>query len=103
MPRGDMGGASGQMGQFAQIHQEICQNKTEQLRSYLNQKQGSDFDKAFLGQQILAHQAMIAKLEVFQRHTGGSGQAADTFRQAEQEARTHLQQAQDLMKQVDRS
>jgi predicted outer membrane protein len=94
MARGESGAAFGAADQLARIHQEVCQKKAESIREQLSQKQGTEFDKAFLGSQIMMHQGMIDKLEVYQRHV--DSQTAGILRQAQQEARDHLQQAKSL-------
>jgi predicted outer membrane protein len=56
-------------------------------------------DQAFIGAQIVAHQNMLAELQVFGRHA--SPQLSDLIAQATQTTEQHLQHAKQLMQQLD--
>ena len=91
-------GADDQVQTLNQIHQQVYENALEMQREMLQDKQGAEFDQAFLGCQLAAHQAMLAKLQAYKEHVPQESQ--QLFQQAEQETRQHMQQATDLMQLV---
>jgi predicted outer membrane protein len=76
------------------IEREACQKCTVLTKAELQQHQGADFDKAYLGHQIGGHVGMIAKLETFQRHA--SPELAQVMSKSLATAQEHLQMAKDL-------
>jgi predicted outer membrane protein len=97
------GRAAGQqnpaLNEIAQIERQITERHKEAVREELEQKQGAEFDKCYLGAQIGGHMHMLAALEVIEQ------QGPDQLRQIAQQARPgveqHLEQAKQLMKQLE--
>lgn len=70
------GGAGGQMAgeglhQVMALHQAIHQQCLELSQRELGQKQGAEFDMAYVGQQIVMHTQMLAKLQASQQFASG--------------------------------
>jgi len=82
-----------------QIDRQVIDRKTQMTREELQQKQGAEFDKAFVGTTIPAHVHMIAQLEVIERQ--GQGQLAQIAQQARPITQQHLEHAKQLMRQLD--
>jgi predicted outer membrane protein len=85
--------------QLQQIDKQITQRCLEMTKEKLQEKQGAEFDKAFVGCQIGAHIDSLAALEVIQQQS--SGQLAQVAQQASQTVEQHLQQAEQLMQQLE--
>jgi len=92
---GMRGGANPAVAFHEQIKQECVASFTKEL----NSKQGAEFDKCYLGGQIMAHMAMIDTLKVADQYA--SADLKQTLQQARQSSEQHLQKAKDLMKQVE--
>jgi len=82
-----------------QIQREIAQECLRATREDMQNKQGADADKAFIGAQIIKHGAMKAKLTVLQRHA--SSELAQVFAQGLETTEKHKQQAEQIMKKLD--
>jgi predicted outer membrane protein len=89
------GGGEHQMAKFAQEVKQECLNL---VTAELGQKQGAEFYKAYLGQQINAHVGMLAELRVSQRHA--SQQLKPVLQEGEQMTQQHLAQAKSIMEQL---
>jgi hypothetical protein len=61
----------------------------------LNEKQGQDFDHAYIGQQIVAHTQMTAKLQAAQNHV--SPEFQEVLRTGAETAEHHLKEARTIM------
>ena len=71
---------------------EQCRNsKTRELQ----QKQGSEFDKCYMGMQIGMHMEMLDTLKVFSRYA--SQQLDQLIEEGEQTTQTHLEHAKHIM------
>jgi len=77
-----------------QIHQR-CLASSER---YLQQKQGREFDDAYIGMNIDAHRVMLDKLAVLSEYA--SPQLQKVIQQGEQTTKQHWQEAEQLMKQL---
>jgi predicted outer membrane protein len=84
--------------QLAQAVKQECINLTQQE---LANKQGADFDKAYMGQQIVAHIDMLAHLRASRPLAGSELQ--QVIQQGEQMTEQHLAQARQIMQQIDRA
>jgi predicted outer membrane protein len=93
--------SGGAVQQLMQLDRQINDRKTQMVREELQQKQGAEFDKAFVGSAIPAHIHMIAELEVLEKQ--GKGQLAQIAQQARPIAQQHLEHAKQLMRQLDQS
>jgi predicted outer membrane protein len=91
---------SGVIEQLIQIDRQIVERQSQATREMLQQKQGKEFDKAFLGLAIHAHANMQAALETIEQHQ--LGQLAQVAQQASPVVEQHLEHAKMLMEQQDR-
>jgi predicted outer membrane protein len=87
------------LNQIAQIEKQVTQRFNEAVREELQQKQGAEFDKCYIGSQVGGHMHMLAALEVIEQ------QGPDQLRQIAQQTRPtveqHLQHAKQLGKQLE--
>ncbi len=95
------GAGSGAVQQLLQIERQIVDRATQATRDELQQKQGAEFDKAFVGCAIGAHVHMNAALEVIGQQT--QGQLAQVAQQAQPKVQQHLEHAKSLMQQLDQA
>jgi predicted outer membrane protein len=91
---------SGAIQQLIQIEQQIVERQGQSAREMLQQKQGSEFDNAFLGMTIHAHANTLAALEVIQQQ---GGQLAQVAQQASPVVQQHLDHAKQLKEQQQRA
>jgi predicted outer membrane protein len=88
-----------QMVEFARTVKQNCLKLNEQA---LGQKQGVEFDKCYIGQQIAAHTSMLAELQAAQQFTSGS-QLQPLIQQGTQMTEQHLAQARTIMEQLEQA
>jgi predicted outer membrane protein len=81
--------------QLAQAVKQECLNLTQQE---LAQKQGVEFDKAYIGQQVCAHIGMLAELRGSKNFA--TGQLQQVITEGEQMTQQHLDQAKQIMSQL---
>jgi predicted outer membrane protein len=81
--------------QMAQQIKQECLNLTQQE---LAQKQGVEFDKAYMGQQVGAHIGMLAELRGSKNFA--SAQLQPVIQEGEQMAQQHLAEAKQIMSQL---
>jgi predicted outer membrane protein len=81
--------------QLAQAVKQECLNLTQQE---LAQKQGVEFDKAYIGQQVCAHIGMLAELRGSKNFA--TGQLQQVIDEGEQMTQQHLDQAKQIMSQL---
>jgi predicted outer membrane protein len=84
--------------QLLQLHQEIAEQCLEQARRDADKLKGEEFDNEFIGGQIVAHKAMIDKLQVFERHV--SPELKQLLADAQQTTKQHLEEAQSIHQQL---
>ena len=89
------------LNEVAQIERQITDRYFEAVREDLQQKQGADFDKCYLATQIGGHMHMLAALEVIEQQ--GPDQLRQIAQQAQPKVQQHLEQAKQLMKQLEGS
>lgn len=97
-------GQSGQndaLQQLASLEKQIGERCKQNLREELQQKQGAEFDKCYVGSQIAGHMDSVAKLEVLQQQ--GPDQIKQLAQQALPKVQQHLEHAKQLMKQLEGS
>lgn len=88
-------GQQGQHGQIMmQIHRDAAERCLELTKEVLSEKQGADFDMAYVGQQIVAHIGMLSKMQAAQEHV--SPELQEIVRQGTQAAEQHLKEARTL-------
>jgi predicted outer membrane protein len=83
------------------IHDQVGKKFLEMVESDLKQKDGSQFDKCYIGQQIGGHMHMIAEMEVLRSHV--SPELAAVIDKGVETAKSHLEEAQKLAKSLERS
>jgi predicted outer membrane protein len=93
------GAGSGAVHQLIQIDRQIGERCTQMARDELQQKSGAEFDKCFIGNAIAAHVHALAALEVIGQQT--QGQLAQVAQQAQPKVQQHLEQAKQIMKQLE--
>ena len=72
---------------------ELCLQSAEQEMS-----KGEDFDKHFIGMQLMAHQGMVNTLTVFEQHA--SPELKETLQKGRETAQAHLDEAREIMKEL---
>lgn len=97
---GQAGGQSQGLN-FVTVIQQIGQQCEQSLSQDLSQKQGAEFDKCFVGQQITAHMQMLDKLRVLRQYA--SPQLQQVLAQGEQATQHHLDQLKSEMKSLESS
>jgi predicted outer membrane protein len=88
------GDSNAAIQQLIQIDRQIVDRQTEAVRNELEQKQGAEFDKAFVGCAIGAHVHMNAALEVIAQQ--GEGKLSQLAQQAQPKVQEHLDHAKQL-------
>lgn len=81
--------------QLVQAVKQECLNLTQQE---LTEKQGIEFDKAYIGQQVGAHLGMLAELRGSKNFA--SGQLQQVIAEGEQMTQKHLTEAKQIMSQL---
>ena len=93
--------ASEAIQKLVQIDRQIVERSKEMVREELQQKQGAEVDKCYLGYQIGAHMHMLAALETIEQQQ--LGQLAQIAQEASPKVQQHLDQAKQLYEQLDQS
>jgi putative membrane protein len=94
---GAQSGGQQQMVEFARTVKQNCLNLTQ---ADLGKKQGAEFDKCYIGQQLVAHTAMLAELKAAQQFVQNE-QLKPIIQQGTQMAEHHLAQARQIMEQLE--
>lgn len=84
---------------WVQVHHQITQRVKQATMEDLQNKEGAQLDKAYLGMQIAAHTQMASELAVLQ--TVAQDQLRSVLAATEQATRNHLQEAKQLMQQIE--
>lgn len=98
---GNRDAAHGQVGHsvdMKKLHHELVQQCLADSKAYLTQKEGSEFDKCFVGMQLAKHAGMQSKLTVLQRHA--SGDFKQVVDQGLETTKKHLKHAETIMEQL---
>jgi predicted outer membrane protein len=98
-PGQDVAGQNDALHQLAALEKQIGERCKQNLREELEQKQGAEFDKCYVGSQIAGHMESVAKLEVLQQQ--GPDQIKQLAQQALPKVQQHLDHAKQLMKQLE--
>lgn len=95
-------GAAAAGGSFAQqmiqLKQEVGQQCLASLKKKLGEKEGADFDKAYIGTQWVMHMQMIDEMKVFKEHA--SPQLAEAINEGIQTAQDHMMHTERLMQKL---
>jgi len=86
--------------QILPIMHEVHQRCLASSQRYLQQKQGQQFDDAYVGMQIVQHMQMLDKLAVATEHA--SPELQQVLQQGTETAQNHFQHAEQLMQQIAR-
>ncbi|HEX6961464.1 MAG TPA: DUF4142 domain-containing protein [Lacipirellula sp.] len=97
--RSSAAGQGGQQQQMVQFAKDVAQNCLQLTQQELGRKQGMEFDKAYIGQQIVAHTGMLAELQAAQQYA--SSEMRPIIQQGTQMTEHHLAQARQIMQQLD--
>jgi predicted outer membrane protein len=89
----------GALHQLGQIERQIGDRCLQMAKDELQRKSGTEFDKCFVGNVIGEHMHALAALEVIGQQT--QGQLAQVAQQAQPTVKQHLEQAKQLMKQLE--
>lgn len=84
---------------LVRLKQQLGQQCVASAEEELNQKDGAEFDKCFVGMQIAMHMQMLDTLKVFSRYA--SEELDEIIEEAEQTNEEHLERAKKLIKQLD--
>ena len=87
---------NGQVVDFVTLKQKINKRCLDMVRQNLEKKEGSQFDKCYVAQQIGAHMHMLATLEVVRDQA--SPDLRDVLDKATKTTKSHLEHAQELAK-----
>lgn len=89
------GGQSGGLN-LIRLKQQLGQQCLASAQQELEQKEGAEFDKCYIGLQIAKHMEMLDTLKVFSRYA--SPQLDQVIEEAEQVAQDHLDKAKEMIK-----
>lgn len=84
---------------FNRLKQQLGQQCATSAQRELQQKDGDEFDKCYIGMQLAMHMQMLDTLKVFSRYA--SPQLDEIIEQAEQTTQEHLEHAKHLIKQLE--
>lgn len=84
---------------IVRLKQRLGQQCVASAEEELNQKDGDEFDKCFVGLQIAKHMEMLDTLKVFSRYA--SPELDELIEDAEQTTEEHLKHAKKLIKQLE--
>lgn len=84
--------------QMVALQTSIAQHCLSLTQKELGEKQGAEFDQCYVGQQVGAHVAMLAKLKGSEQFA--SGELRSFIQEAEQTVETHHKHAKELAKEL---
>lgn len=87
--------------EFAAIMEEVDDQTQKSLQHELSQKEGVQFDRCYLGQQVAAHIWLTDALQVFERHASSNLQPI--LQEGLQVAQQHLTHAKALLARIEQS
>lgn len=82
------------------LHREIAENCLQSAKQKMSKEDDSKIDACFIGHQIVAHEAMMSKLQVFERHA--SGELGQVLAMGLQKTEEHLKKAEEIMKDLEK-
>lgn len=83
---------------WVSIHQEVGQKCLQTTQQELSKKEGADFDKCYMTQQVMCHLELKDKLTVLSEHA--SPQLAKQIDASLEDVNTHLKEAQQIMEKM---
>jgi putative membrane protein len=84
-----------------QLSQQAAQECLSMTKSELQQKQGAEFDKAYMGSQVGAHIGMLAKLKASEQQA--SPELASIVSESSQTVKSHFEKAKQICKELESS
>lgn len=81
------------------LKQELARACLDTIRKEFEQKQGADFDRCFMGFQVMAHMKTNDELTVFQRHA--TDPLKGLLAECQKSVQSHLDEAKSLAKKLD--
>jgi predicted outer membrane protein len=84
--------------QMLALGRKIKENCLKLTQQQLGEKQGADFDKAYIGQQLVAHTSMLAELQATQEYA--TGKLRPILDEGVQNTEQHLAMAKQIMEQL---
>lgn len=84
---------------FIALKKEVAEKCVQSLRQELEQKPQGEFDKCYIGGQVMAHMAMVDMLEVAQQHA--SPELRSILQKGLQTTQMHLSEARKLAQQLE--
>ena len=100
------GSTAGQSGQNAgqvnwlSLKQQLVERHLESLRAAFENKQGAEFDKAYMTQQVMQHMVMLDELQLFQQHV--SSDLQQVLQEGAATTQHHLAAAKQLVEQLEK-
>jgi predicted outer membrane protein len=85
--------------QLLTLEKQIVERCAQSARDELQQKQGVEFDKCYVGSQVAGHMQMLAALEVLQEQ--GPEQIQQIAQEAQPNVQKHLVHAKQILKQLE--
>lgn len=100
---GQAGAAGGMMSgqvphQLVAVIDQACDTELQMTKEMLQEHEGQDFDMGYIGQQIVAHTQMLAKLQAIRN--SGPQELQQLAMQGEQVTRQHLDMAKQIADQI---
>jgi predicted outer membrane protein len=90
----------GQRGlNFVALKRELGQQCLQSARKELESKEGAEFDKCFMGMQVMKHMQALDTMKVFKNHA--SPELAKTLDEGIETASTHLEHAKEIAKKLE--
>lgn len=101
VPVAPAGTAQSASTQLLRVLEQIGSRHLTLIQNELSSKQGIEFDQAFMGNELAAHFAMLAQLQVAADHTSGSVQ--QVVNQGIQVTQHHIDRARGIMGQLEQA
>lgn len=79
--------------------QELSRKQLESAQKMLAEKQGAEYDRCYMGMQVMAHVGVSDMLEVFSKHA--SPELRTLLQEGQKTVRTHLEKAKDIANKLD--
>jgi predicted outer membrane protein len=93
------GVAGDRSANWVSLHQEIANRCFAEAKKELNEKEGAEFDKCYIGMQVAAHQKAIIADEVLAKYV--SAQAREKLEKCKRTETEHLEAAKSIMKSLE--
>jgi putative membrane protein len=84
---------------FVSLKQELGRQCLESTRKELESKEGKEFDRCFMGMQIMKHMVALDTMKVFKNHA--SPELGQTLDEGIRTAQTHLEHAKEIARQLE--